>query len=203
MQTAHMPQAAKWGRWKLLGIVPLMLLAGCQSSSGTGALVGGGAGALLGNGIAKAAGGSRTAGTAIGGILGAVGGAVVGDGMDQQRAKGRAEGAAAVAAQQNSARAPTIEDIIALSTQGTHEQVIINQIRSTGAVYRLTSSDLQNLQASMVPASVIAEMQMTANRPAGSVVYQPAPRYQRVVVVEEPPPAVGVGFSYTSGGRRR
>ena len=93
MQTAHMPQAAKWGRWKLLGIVPLMLLAGCQSSSGTGALVGGGAGALLGNGIAKATGGSRTAGTAIGGILGAVGGAVVGDGMDQQRAKGRAEGA--------------------------------------------------------------------------------------------------------------
>ena len=195
MQTAQTPQAAKWGRWKLLRLLPLVLLAGCQSNAGTGALVGGGAGALAGNLIAKGTGGSRTAGTAIGGILGAVGGSLVGDNADQKQARGRAD----AAARQNALRAPTVEGIIALSTQGTSEAVIINQIRETGAVYHLTTGELQNLTASGVPTSVITEMQATGSRP----VYQPAgPRYERVGVVEEAPQA-GVGFSYTSGGRRR
>lgn len=196
MQTARTSQAAGRGRWKLLGLMPLLILAGCQSRSGTGALVGGGAGALLGNAVAKATGGSRTAGTAIGGMLGAVGGAVVGDHVDQTERRAEAQGRAHALAQQNSLRAPTLQDIASLSRSGTPDGVIINQIHTTGATYpTLSVQDIQYLQENAVSSTVIQVMQATSVPRAPQRVYSahPAPVY-----VEHPQPAVRAGFIYRS-----
>ena len=192
MQTAHTPQADKWGRWKLLGLLPLFLLAGCQSGAGTGALVGGGAGAAIGNLAAKATHGNRTAGTAIGGVLGAVTGAVVGDNIDRDKKKAQAEGEARAVARQNAERAPTVDDIISESNQGIPESVMINQIRRAGVVYQLSPVDIQRLHANGVPQTVINEMISSVPVPR---VYQAVPAYERVTVVE-PRPAVGVGVGF-------
>ncbi len=191
--------------WKRLALLPLVLLTGCQgmTGAGKGALAGGAAGAVAGNLIAKGTHGSRTAGTAIGGVVGAIGGAIVGDSMDQQRAKGRAEGRAQAVAQQNSMRAPTVDDIISMRQGGASEQVLIDQIRSTHATYQLTTTDVMRLTSNGVPDSVVREMQGAAPVTVVRPVYQPVIVEERPVIVREPAPVtgIGVGFSYSSRGR--
>lgn len=197
MQTARTPQAAGRGLRKLLSLAPLLLLVGCQSRAGTGALVGGGAGALLGNAVAKATGGSRTAGTAIGGMIGAVGGAIAGDSVDQTEKRAEARGQAMAMAQRNAQRAPTIPDIVQMSRGGLTDAVIINQIRTTGATYpNLSSQDVTFMHQEGVSSAVIAEMQGAPQQRVYTAqpvtLVRPAPVY-----VEEPPP-VRAGFYYRS-----
>jgi hypothetical protein len=198
MQTARTPQA---GRWRLLGLTPLLFLVGCQglSRGGNGALIGGTGGAVLGNAVAKAAGGSRTAGTVIGGALGAITGAAVGDSIDQTERQAEARGAANVINQQNAARAPSIDEVIQMSRSGVQEQNIINQIHSTRAVYQLTSNDVIRMQQNFVPDRVISAMQGTS-AVAPARVYQAAPVYveRAPAVYVAPPRPVGVGFHYHS-----
>src|SRR5205085_3837111 len=123
-----------------LAVLPLALLSGCQTAEGTGAVAGGAGGAVLGNLIAKAAHGSRTAGTVIGGAVGAIGGALVGNKVD--RADARARQAEAQAAAASAQPALSVPDVVQLSQQGVTPTVIINQIRTTGSGYHLTSADL-------------------------------------------------------------
>jgi len=197
MQSARTSQAARRGCRKLLGLLPLLILSGCQSAAGTGAVAGGAGGAVLGNVIAKATGGSRTAGTVLGGALGAVGGAIVGDHVDQNKREAEARGRAQAIAQQNALRAPTLQDIADLSRRGTQDSVIISQIRTTGATYpNLSVEDIKYLQDNAVSSTVIQEMQATSVR--GGVVqqryYAPTPVY-----MEQPQPVgVGIGVSYSS-----
>jgi hypothetical protein len=65
---------------------------------------------------------------------------------------------------------------------GHSEQVIINQIRSTGSTFQLSASDLDYLKSCGVPDRVVIEMQN-----AKPVAVVPGPRR---VVIHEPPPAV-------------
>ncbi len=67
----------------------LALLAGCATSTETGALAGGGGGALIGAGIGALAGGTKGAaiGAALGGVTGGVSGALIGRYMDKQKEK--------------------------------------------------------------------------------------------------------------------
>jgi hypothetical protein len=192
----------------VVALLPLAFSVGCSgaSRSTNGALIGGGAGALIGNGLAKAAGGSRTAGTALGGVAGAIGGAVLGDSIDQTERRAEERGRAEAVAYQNAARAPTIDDVISLSRQGVQESVIIGQIRSTNAVYQLTPYDLQRMHSNGVPATVINAMQ-AGPPPVGRRVYtevpvQPVTVIERPVYVGPPPPSASVGFHYHSKGRR-
>jgi hypothetical protein len=200
MQTAQTPQAAKWGHWKLLGLVPLLLLAGCQSGAGTGALAGAGAGALAGNLLSKGGHGNKTAGTVVGGAIGAIGGAIIGDSVEASQKRKAAEANARATAIANAQRAPSVDDIIAESTGGVSEAIMINQIRTTHASYQLTPVEVQRLNASGVPQSVISEM-LTSAQPRA--VYVPGqPRVYERVIVEEPAPVSGVAIGATFGGRR-
>src|SRR5262245_2193277 len=151
MQTARTSQVAGRRYAKLLGFMPLLILTGCQSAAGTGALAGGAGGAAAGNLIAKATGGSRTAGTVLGGMLGAVGGTIIGDHVDQSKRDAEARGRAQAIAQQNALRAPTLQEIADLSRSGTPDAVIIRQIQTTNATYpNLSVQDIKYLQDNAV-----------------------------------------------------
>lgn len=159
--------------------------AGCCGPSHTedglvgGAIFGGILGTLFGIATHHPA-----AGMAIGAASGAAIGGTAGAIQDHREQKAVA---AAVADQQ--ARALTLEQIATLTANGTSDAIIINQIRASGAVYKLDAAALQYLHDTHVSEAVITEMQATATRPP-VVVGQPVPVAAPVIV--EGPPAVGV-----------
>lgn len=187
---------------RLLGaLLPLLLLNGCSSMSNTdkgvvaGGALGAGAGALIGSATHHAG-----VGALAGGALGAVAGGLTGHAIDESDKKTDAKIAAAQAQQ---ARQIGMTDVIQLVQQHVSDELIINQIRTTGSVFVLSAADLNMLKENGVSDRVIAEMQATAGRTPQRVYVRQAPVYMQpapVVVVEQPPPpppgiAVGVGFS--------
>ena len=185
----------------LAGLLPLMCLNGCQSMSNTdkGVLAGGGIGAGTGAVIGSAT-HNTGAGALIGGAVGALAGGLTGAAIDDSERKQDAKLAAATAPP---AHGPLrIEDVAQLARDHISDEVIVNQIRTSATVYRLTVDDINYLKQNGVSDLVIAEMQNTVYR-CPRRVYTAAP----VVLVEPgpPPPPVGlgVGFSYSSGGRWR
>ena len=188
-----MKSAVRSPAWRMHGLLLAaalcgLLPSGCQTATGTGALAGG----ALGTGIGALAGGKR--GALAGGLIGAGAGALTGAVVDANREKKQEQAAAA----QVAARAPSLEQIVSMTQQRVGDVVIINQIRSSGAVYTLRPDDVVYLSQNGVSQAVIAELQNTANyRPVRRVyVEQPAPA--PVVVVEQPPPpspVVGFGVA--------
>jgi len=182
-----------------------LLSGGCESMSGTakGGLIGGGAGAGLGA-LAGSASGNAGKGALIGGLAGTVIGGIVGNDVDSEEKK-RTERRLAVAEsrpamiQSNSARLGVF-DVIQLSKEGMNEDVIINQIRSTGSTFQLSTEDVRALSANNVSPRVIVEMQN--RQPVARVVHQQPQviyhhRPQPVYVVDPygpPPPVIGAGF---------
>jgi hypothetical protein len=182
-----------------LAVVASELCCGCQSMSNTegGALAGGALGAASGALI----GGRRNAGVGAlaGGLIGATAGAITGNAIDKSEARAKQEAAAIAAARANPPL--SLQDIVTLTANGSSDEVIINQIRTTGSVYQLTAQDIVWLQNNGVRNAVITEMQATAYRPRRAV-YTAVPVTQPVYVVPPPPPSVGVGVTYV-GGRWR
>ena len=173
---------------------------GCVGASKTaqGAAVGGGLGAATGAIIGSQT-GKAGPGALIGGAVGAGLGGLIGNEEDR-RDKQVSEQRAA------SARMISTDEIVRLTQSGTKEDVIINQIRTTGATFRLTTDDLVMLQQNNVPPTVIKEMQSRRPEMVGQPRY-PGPRvvHESVYVVSPPPPVyvappppgfqVGVGIS--------
>jgi len=185
MQTPYLPQRLGWFRKYALGgtLASVVLAAGCDTAAGTGALAGG----ALGTGIGALAGG-RNAGTAAlaGGLIGAAAGGIGGALVDANKEKKAEQTAAA----QVAARAPSLEDVVRMTQQNIPDNQIIDQIRTSGAVYHLTSDQLIYLNQNGVHQVVINELQATAYRPPQRV-YVPQPPPPGVVLVEpEPPPPV-------------
>lgn len=176
-----------WRRLLLSGALwSAALSAGCTATEQ--GLVGGG---LMGSVLGAIAGGRRhsAAGAVVGGLAGAAVGGAIGSAKDDKRA-------AQVAAAQ---RQPplSLQDVINLTASGMSDEVIIDQIRRSGAVYHLTAQDLMTLQNGGVREPVIRELQATVNRPVRRI-YTPV--VQPVYVVEPAPPppvAFGVGVTYT------
>jgi hypothetical protein len=169
----------------LAGLLASVAGSGCQTATGTGAATGG----ALGAGIGALAG--RCPGAALaGGLIGAGAGGLAGAAVDANREKKAERAAAADAA----LRAPSLEDIVKMTQAAVPPNQIIDQIRTSRVVYRLTSDQIVWLNQQGVHPSVVAEMQATAYRSPQRVVYTSAP--PPVVVVEPGPPVVGVGFSY-------
>lgn len=172
-------------------LISLSLLStvGCSCMSNTekgmlgGTAAGVGAGALIGRG--------NPAAMAIGGIAGAMTGGLFGsaqDAREDRRAWAQAHSNAQAA---QAARQMSINEVVQLSQQRMPDQMIVNQMNTTGSSFDLRSDDLIYLRQQGVSDHVITQMQV---RRGGPVVVHPAPR---VVVVEQPPPphvAVGVGF---------
>jgi uncharacterized protein YcfJ len=177
--------------------LPLVFMTGCAGMSNTdkGALAGTGIGAGIGAVVGKAC-GNTGAGAVIGGVLGLATGATIGNDIDRHEEHQAVQQAVAQqAAQQAEAqkRWPTLEEIQKMAANGINDANIINQIRTTGAIYHLTSDQVVWLKQYGVSDAVIAEMQATATRVPPPVVYQPV--RERVIIYDDPPP-VRVGFGY-------
>lgn len=184
----------------ITALMPVLVVAGCEGMSHTdkGVLGGAGVGALAGGLVGHAL-GNTGAGAAIGAVTGGIAGGVTGAAVDKAEAKAEARAVAAV--QQRTAL--QLPDVAQMTQQGISDAVIIEQIRVSGAIYRLSSNDILWLQQNGVHEPVIREMQQTAYRaPAGRVVYTQAPVYV-VDPYYPPPPPVGVGVGVVVGGGRR
>jgi hypothetical protein len=185
MQTAYLPRTVGWFRKYALGgtLVSVLLATGCDTAAGTGALAGG----ALGTGIGALAGG-RNSGTAAlaGGLIGAAAGGIGGALVDANKEKKAEQTAAA----QVAARAPSLEDLVRMTQSGVADGQIIDQIRTSGGVYHLTSDQLIYLNQNGVHQAVITELQATAYRtPRRIYVDQPPP--PPVVFVDPGPPVIG------------
>jgi hypothetical protein len=180
---------------KLLIGWTLAATCGCSSMNHTerGALTGGvlgGAGGAVIGGLA----GHPGAGAAIGAGSGALLGGLIGNHED--RAERRA--AEWVARHQL-----TINDVVQMSQRQVGDDLIINQINTSGSVFHLTGQDVIYLREQGVNERVIGAMQAAR----GPIVI--GGRYVRppghVVIVEPPPPppvSVGFGIGYNVGPHR-
>ncbi len=178
-----------------LGVLGILLAAGssstgCSSMNNTekGAGIGGALGAGVGLAAGAATGNPRT-GALVGGALGAGTGALIGNDVDRQEKRDRDfQQAVATAQVQAQQQRLGVFDVIRLSQSGLEDQLIINQIRSTGSTFQLTASDLGELKANGVSASVISEMQVArASGPLMTRVAQPT-----TVIYEQPYPPSAV-----------
>jgi hypothetical protein len=128
---------------------------GCESSTGTGALVGAGvgvgAGALIGGG----------GGALIGGAAGAVGGAFIGYLLSQEEEESLQQTSPQTVRRINKEQQLTLKDIENLSDAGISDSKIINIIDATGSVYHLSSADVASLKNAGVSERVIDYMLQT------------------------------------------
>jgi hypothetical protein len=111
----------------------------------------------------------------IGAGAGALGGALLGNQVDKsERKEEQAQLAAATAAARQGPLGLT--DVVQLAQEHISDEIIINQIRSTGSVFQLSATDISWLKANGVSDAVVMEMQQSANRVPRRV-YAPAPVY--------------------------
>jgi hypothetical protein len=135
-----------------------------------GGVIGAGVGGLLSH---------CPGGVLLGGLIGSGTGALAGAAVDANNAKKAANASAADAA----ARAPTLEDVDRMTQCAVPTGTIIELIRTSGVVYRLTPDQIIWLTQQGVQPVVVQAMQDTAYRRASA----PA-----VVTCEPTPPATPV-----------
>ena len=162
--------------------------AGCESMSHTerGTLAGGALGTAAGLGVGAALGSPKT-GALVGGLAGGGLGAIAGGHKDdRERRESEVIHANAVAAAEAQAQQQRmgISDVMHMAREGHDDQVIINQIRSTGSTFQLAPGDLDMLKNNGVSPRVISEMQSARPVPAGPRVYVREPRPSTVIVHE-------------------
>jgi surface antigen len=148
-----------------------------------GGLLGAGTGAALG-----AATGHAGAGALIGAGVGAISGGLIGAAADDSERR-RAEQIAATA------RGPLgITDVAQMARANVPDEVIIAQIRNSGSIFRLSSTDTIWLKQNGVSDRVIEEMLASATRYPRPYYYSAAPVYAEPVYVDPPPVGVGIGI---------
>lgn len=128
---------------------------GCQTSPNRapeGALIGGAVGAGIGAIIGHQS-GETGEGAAVGGVVGALTGALAGSQMQKQPAQ---MPAATGTVNQNQM---SIQQIVDMSRQGIHEDVIVDRIRLTNSKFNLTAEDINYLKQNGVSQKVINAMQ--------------------------------------------
>ena len=153
--------------------------------AGAGGLIGAGAGGLIG-----AATGRPLQGAAVGGLLGAGVGGLVGNDIDMQEKRQNQRDLAVAQARATQAEARPaalgLTDIQRLAAQGLSDDVIVNQIRTTGSTFVVSAADIEWLKTNGVSDRVILEMQNARPHVAA-----PPPRYVRpgpTVIYAEPVP---------------
>lgn len=161
---------------------------GCSTMDNTtkGAGIGGALGTGAGLAVGAATGNPKT-GAVVGGLLGAGVGAAVGNDKDNQIQERRDLQQATAVATAQAQQHMGMTDVIHMAQQGHDEQVIINQIRSTGSTFQLSAADLDTLKSNNVPPRVIVEMQSARPSP---VLVRPA--RPTVIYQDAPPPVVFV-----------
>ena len=129
-----------------------MILAGCETKTGTGALAGGGLGAIAGG----AAGGGK--GALIGGAVGAVAGGLVGASLDEQDRKVMQRTSPRTVDRMDRREPLTVNDVIKLSQGGVSDESIIRYLQQTGSAYNLSQAQIRRLQDAGVSQRVINYM---------------------------------------------
>lgn len=129
-----------------------LLLVGCESKAGTGALVGAGGGALVGG---LAGGGT---GALIGGAVGAGTGALIGYALDEQDRKIMESRSPQTLERIDRGQPMTVQDVKNMSRSGLKDETIINQIKASNSVYHLTSEQIIDLKKAGVSENVIDYM---------------------------------------------
>lgn len=144
-----------------LGIASLNLL-GCQSNKtrvGEGAAIGGLLGAAAGGVIGNQS-GSAGAGAGIGAAIGAIAGAAIGSQINKPgEGNQTAQGTQSTQAQAANPNQVSLQQIVELTKQGVHEDVIIDRIHITNSKYTLAPADIDYLKQNGVSQKVIATMQ--------------------------------------------
>jgi outer membrane lipoprotein SlyB len=176
----------------LIVAVAAIGLAGCQNPDGTqnntgsGALMGGAMGAVTGAAI----GGSQHGGedALMGAAAGALAGGLIGNSMDQQQRARLREQSPQTYARVDQGQPLSVADVKALAIAGISEEVIINQIKSSRTIYRLSTTDIIDLRDAGVTDKVVNYMINTpstagAAAPASTMIVRQAP---------PPPPAASV-----------
>ena len=172
-------------------LTSLAVSSGCQTPEGTGAAAGGLLGAGIG-GLASRCPGGALLGAAIGAGAGTLAGAGV-EAAQNRKAQRNAQAAAATAV----ANAPTLNDIVNMTQNAVPTPQIIEQIRTSGVIYRLSADDVIALNRQGVDPRVIQALQDTALRPPRPVYTAPPVVVQQPVVeYVGPGPVVGVGYGY-------
>jgi hypothetical protein len=167
------------------------LSTGCStmSNTATGAGIGGALGTGAGLALGAATGNPRT-GALAGGLIGAGIGGAAGAAEDaHEREQAQILQAEANAHQAAAAAQMQFGDVIQManSQPPVGDEVIINQLRSTGSTFQLTTSDITYLKQNNVSDRVINEM--ISARPRVGIV---GPRTNTVVIREPVPPRVVV-----------
>jgi surface antigen len=192
-------------------LISCVLVSGCATRAGSGALIGTGLGAA-GGALVGSQKGNAGVGALVGGGLGALTGAVIGDGLDDVERRNEARIAAATAPPPVPAPPPmTIGDVIQMRDSGVSDDLIIAQIYQTNSHFTLSAADITALSQRGVSNRVIQAMMDTGR--ARPVVAHPRPVvvHPRPVVVEPvyviercpPPPCIGFGFGFHHHHHRR
>jgi uncharacterized protein YcfJ len=133
----------------------LAVSCGCQSSpnrAGEGAVIGGALGAGLGAIIGHQS-GETGEGAALGAGAGALAGALIGS---QQQKQPRA---VQQQVQANNPNQMSAAQIVELTRQGVHEDVVVDRIKMSGSRFNLSQGDIDYLRSQGVTQKVINAMQ--------------------------------------------
>ena len=133
------------------------MMTSCENKAETGALIGAGVGVGAGALISP-----TPAGALIGGAVGAVGGALIGAALDSSDRQAIQQQSPRTMRRINEGEQLSVSDIKKMSQAGISDDKIIGTIRSTGSVYHLNSSDVQDLKDAGVSQRVVDAMMQTA-----------------------------------------
>lgn len=135
-----------------------VIVVGCESKTGTGALAGAGLGATAGAVIS-----GTPEGALIGGAIGAAGGAMIGAALDDSdRGNMQRESPRTLKKIDNGEQLST-DDIKKMTKAGLSDSVIIDQIHATHSVFSLSTADIIDLKNAGVSQKVIDAMIQTGN----------------------------------------
>ena len=132
-----------------------LLVTGCESQAGTGALIGGAAG----TGIGAIVGGAP--GAAIGASAGAVGGTIIGATLDAGERRNVEHHNPQTLNRVDRGEQLSISDVISLHKAGLRDSKIIDLIRRTSSRYRLNTYQINRLEKAGVSQRVINYMLST------------------------------------------
>lgn len=134
-----------------------IIISGCESKAGTGALVGTGVGMGAGALISP-----TPQGVLIGGAVGAVSGAIIGAALDSSDRDNLRENSPKTMNKIDRGEQLSLDDIEKMSKAGIADDKIIGAIHSTGSIYHLSSSDVAELKSKGVSQRVIDYMLQTS-----------------------------------------
>lgn len=142
----------------LYSLACILVLTGCESKAGTGALAGAGVGAVGGALVT-----GTPAGAAIGGAIGAATGAVIGAALDSSDRSNLEKESPKTLNKIDRGEQLSVDDIKKMSKAGIRDDVIISQIDATHSVFTLSTADIVDLKKSGVSQRVINHMIQTGS----------------------------------------